>query len=646
MARRKIDKVALANLIRELEGLDNEQRADLMSLLNEQKTFGLVWEEKPEDAQEKLRTEIPVLKEVPEKRLDKGGKDAPNHVLIEADNLHAVTALMYSHEGKFDAIYIDPPYNTGNKDWRYNNDYVDDQDSYRHSKWLSLMYHRLLIAKKLLNPDNSVLIITIDDKEYLHLGCMLEQLFPMSKLTMVSSVINPSGKAKKGGVDFSRTDEYIFFVQIGTSVVLPENRDFSQTPITWEALRRHSLANGRGKHGVGACGPNQFYPFYVDNTTKKIVDIGNPIMEDTDRFTVESKEGCTTVFPVRDDGTEMNWGCVREEALKRLSKGYLKVGSYFPKKPQQYSIQYLTSGTIKAIESGDVVVTGRSSDGGVEGFFPEGKPKMPTTNWNKPMHNATSYGTDLLSQIFGGSVFDYPKSVYAVEDALKLFLMYNQSAKILDFFAGSGTTLHATMQLNAEDGGHRQCILVTNNENNICEEVTYERNKRVIEGYTTPKGDKVEGLKNNNLRYYKVDFVPRDNSVEAKRKLMEASTDLVCIKHDVYQELDAFGSLKLKPHFARYFAEKGKQILIIYKAEAIEYFVKEIAAMPDDTNILVYVFSTNNYAMDADFEDVADKVTLCALPAAIYNAYLKVLPKKTTMSQDEEESINQTNEED
>ncbi|MBR6226724.1 MAG: site-specific DNA-methyltransferase [Bacteroidales bacterium] len=386
------------------------------------------------------------------------------HTLIEADNYHALQLLVYLYGGKVDCIYIDPPYNSGAKDWKYNNDYVDENDNYRHSKWLSMMEKRLLLAKKLLNPKDSVLMVTIDDKEYYRLGCLLEQVFPEAKITMISSVINPAGKAKKGGVDFSRTDEYVYFLQLGESVVLPETREVKKSPIAWEALRRHSIANGRGKHGVGACGPNQFYPFYIDKVTKKIIEIGEPIPETMNRFDVKNIEGCETVFPVRDDGREMNWGCVRETALDMYKKGYLRVGQYYPNKPQQFNIVYITKGNIKAIENGEVIVTKSDEFGFVEGYYPVGKPKVPTTSWNKPTHNATSYGTDLINSFFKDGRFDYPKSIYAVYDCLRFFVANKLNALILDFFAGSGTTLNAVNLLNSEDGGFRRCIMVTNNE--------------------------------------------------------------------------------------------------------------------------------------------------------------------------------------
>jgi adenine specific DNA methylase Mod len=262
-----------------------------------------------------------------------------------------------------------------------------------------------------------------------------------------------------------------------------------------------------------------------------------------------------------------------------------------------------------------------------------------TNWWSHEMFGHNQGANDLLTSIFGKkNIFSNPKPIELLKGIINVSLKDNQSSIILDFFAGSGTTLHATMQLNEEDGGKRQCILVTNNENNICEEVTYERNKRVIEGYTTPKGEQVEGLKNNNLRYYKIDFVDRDSSVTAMKKLMVASTDLLCIKQNLYEEKDTFGSIILKPNIARYFNDGVKQMLIIYNTDAIESLVAEIEKMPEDTNIITYVFSTNNYPLNADFEDVADKVSLCALPAAINNAYRNVLPNKLTPKSDDHET--------
>ena len=200
---------------------------------------------------------------------------------------------------------------------------------------------------------------------------------------------------------------------------------------------------------------------------------------------------------------------------------------------------------------------------------------------------------------------------------------------ILDFFAGSGTTLHATMQLNSEDGGHRQCILVTNNENNICEEVTYERNKRVINGYTTPKGIEVAGLKKNTLRYYKTDYISRDRTQKNMRELVAAATDLLCIKEDLYDEQKTFGRFKLKPQLARYFNNGKKHMLIVYREELIDEIAEEIKNLDfGKMRLKIYVFSPGRYAFNDNFLEVEDKVELVALPAAIYDAYQKVLPKR------------------
>lgn len=381
------------------------------------------------------------------------------HTLIEADNYHALQLLEYLYAGKVDCIYIDPPYNTGARDWKYNNDYVDGSDAYRHSKWLSFMEKRLKLAKRLLNPQDSVLIVTIDEKEYLHLGCLLEELFPEAGMQMISSVINPAGAGRQN--EFSRTDEYIFVLRFGKASVLPESRDMEDVPIIWDTLRRSDLASRRGTTKGGTA---QFYPIYVNDETHRIEKIGDPIPADVPIDKVPALPGCTAVFPIRDNGIEMNWGLRPEQVRERLNNGYIRVGKYTPNKPQKYIISYVTGGNIKDIENGVAVVRGYENDGSIIAYYPKGRDKMPTTNWNRPTHDAQRYGTDILKKLLQDKRFSFPKSLYAVHDVIRFFVANKPNALIVDFFAGSGTTLHAVNLLNAEDGGHRRCIMVTNNE--------------------------------------------------------------------------------------------------------------------------------------------------------------------------------------
>lgn len=381
------------------------------------------------------------------------------HTLIEADNYHALQLLEYLYAGKVDCIYIDPPYNTGAKDWKYNNDYVDNNDQYRHSKWLSMMQKRLKIAKKLLNPNDSVLIVTIDEKEYLHLGCLLEEMFPEANMQMISSVINPYGTQRLN--EFSRNDEYIFFLMFGRSQPAGIVNEDAPEQSYWKTFRRGDLASRRGQPKGGKA---QFYPIYVDDLTRKIVSIGDPIAHEVDWHTVQGMPGCTTVFPLRDDGTEMNW-CVRPEAARALlEKGYIKAGTANYKTQQIYPILYLRSGTIDDIDSGKLVIDGYADDNSIIAHYVQQKEQMPQTNWHFKEHSARDYGSNLIRDIFKDKRFTFPKSLYAVKDCLFLFVKNKPNALIVDFFAGSGTTMHAVNLLNAEDGGHRRCIMVTNNE--------------------------------------------------------------------------------------------------------------------------------------------------------------------------------------
>lgn len=393
------------------------------------------------------------------------GIDKPFHSVINGENYHVLKALTYTHRGRVDAIYIDPPYNTGAKDWKYNNDYVEGDDLYRHSKWLAMMERRLLVAKELLNPMDSVLIATIDEKEYLRLGLLLEQVFPEASIEMVTSVISAKGVARVG--QFSRVEEFIFFVRIGQSVVqlgeqnmLDESRSASAQigcEIDWLGLRRREPTARRGAR------PNQFYPIFVDLNTGYIHSIGDPIADNVDRTLVAVPRGSFAVWPQRPNGDEGLWGITPETARRYLKDGYIRSRNHKPEK-EQAAIHYLPSGTVNAIQDGRIEITGRDADGAVQAVYRERKGVIPKRVWNMASHNAENGGSLVLSRLLPGRRFPFPKSLYAVEDALRFFICHKSEAVVLDFFSGSGTTAHAVMRLNRQDGGKRQCISVTNNE--------------------------------------------------------------------------------------------------------------------------------------------------------------------------------------
>jgi adenine-specific DNA-methyltransferase len=397
-------------------------------------------------------------------RVARGGADKPCHSVINGENYHVLKALTWTHRGKVDAIYIDPPYNTGAKDWKYNNDYVEGDDLYRHSKWLAMMERRLLIARELLNPADSVLIVTIDEKEYLRLGLLLEQVFVDGAITMVSAAINRSGVVRAG--DFTRINEYIFFVMFGESKVIPQ-RSGEVEQVRWASLRRFEDSSRR--HGPQPR-PDQFYPIFVRRSDMQVALIGDSIGYDVPRASVAARPGCITVWPLKPDGTEMIWGLTPATARKRLAEGYLKVVT--AKGGKNPTLYYLTSGQVAEIERGELMVTGRDEHGVAEVEFRRGKATFPSTQWDYDSHQSKTGGTAMLAALIPGRRFPFPKSLYAVEDALKLFVSEKKSAVVLDFFSGSGTTAHAVMRLNRQDGGRRQCICVTNNEVAVDEQKT------------------------------------------------------------------------------------------------------------------------------------------------------------------------------
>lgn len=467
------------------------------------------------------------------------------HTLIEADNYHALQTLAYLYPDMVDCIYIDPPYNKPDShDWKYNCDYVDGTDSYRHSKWLSMIEARLKIAKKLLNPEDSVLIVTIDELEYHHLGCLLEQVFPEARIQMVSDVINPRGATRDG--QFSRSDEYIYIVQMGKNSVSYPRKNVKHY-VEWYRLRRTDLESRRGTTKGGT---QQFYPIYVDKTTEKIIKIGTPLSIDENRKDVPQIENAIPVFPINNDGIEMNWGVTPETLQLLLDNHFVRVKKNDEGKPQPYLIHYISYKQFENISNGNARIEGYNEDGTAIVVEEEGHVIRPGSAWNNSYHNAGTYGSELIGEILCDKRFSFPKSLYSEHDTLKYFLAEKKNALVVDFFAGSGTTLHAVNLLNKEDGGNRRCIMVTNNEIGekkekqlskkgirpgddewekwgIARYVNWPRTKCSIQGIDVNgkpiQGDYITSLtetKKTDRKFTQINFLPADANKKQKKALV------------------------------------------------------------------------------------------------------------------------------
>ena len=384
------------------------------------------------------------------------------HTLIEADNYHALQLLCYLYAGMVDCIYIDPPYNTGARDWKYNNDYVDSGDQYRHSKWLSMIKRRLELAKILLNPKDSVLIVTIDEKEYIHLGCLLEEMFPEARMQMVSCCINPGGVSRL--TEFTRTDEYIYFLKFGSSspspIELSEEwmggvKNTSKTKVHWEGLLRTGTNNMRKDR------PNLFFPVLVSSDGSKFVGAGDPLPLNADKNTYKTDSDTFAIWPIHLDGSEGCWRISKDKLIELYNNHVVRLGKFTDR---GMAIRYLKNGEHQKVLNGTYKIVGIREDNSYELDDSDYKPSyIPSTQWTISSHDASRQGSNLLTSIIGKR-FSFPKSLYAVHDTIRFFIANKPNALIVDFFAGSGTTLHAVNLLNKEDGGNRRCIMVTNNE--------------------------------------------------------------------------------------------------------------------------------------------------------------------------------------
>lgn len=541
--------------------------------LLKRKKFGIVWEDKPEDVAEQCKEFLPILKE--EKKRDVSiNKSGTTHIFIEGDNYHALSVLNYTHRRKIDIIYIDPPYNTGNTSWRYNNDFVDKEDRFRHSKWLSFMSKRLRLAKKLLK-EKGALICAIDHNEQEALGLLLREIFPNREIVCVTIIHNPGGIQ---GNNFSYSHEYAYFVYpVGGRFIALQNR---QDNPDVRPLRDVSKGNHL-RTDAAKC----FYPILVKD--QKIVGFGDVCDDEfhPQSANIKRRDGITEIYPIDPQGNERKWVFSRQsvESIKdELSVEYNKHRKIWDVIRKKTEFNYKTV-------------------------------------WTDKKYNANIYGTKLLAEILD-TKFPYPKSLYTVEDCIKAIIHDKNDAVILDFFAGSGTTGHAVLEMNREDGGKRQFILCTNNEDNdgsgtkIASDICYPRIKNVMQGYTT-NGQKIKGL-GGNLKYFSTEFVDNVKTDNDKRIFTLRCTEMLCLAEGTFEEVMA-----KKRAFAIY-ENQAHMTGIIYDEDSITDFKKE--ARKHKKPFVVYVFSYDHTYNEGDFEDMENLKTVKPIPEVILNVYRKI----------------------
>lgn len=493
-----------------------------IKVLKDRKKFGLVWEDKPEDVVLSCETHVPTLKEVKTRKLVTDNS-LPTNILIEGDNYHSLSVLNYTHKGKIDVIYIDPPYNTGSSDWKYNNDYIDSEDSFKHSKWISMMNNRLSLAKNLLS-EKGFIVCAIDHYELLTLGLLMDEIFGEENRIGIVTVVHKS-EGRNQEKFFGTSHEYALFYARDKS-----KANFNSVALSEDIKKTFDHQDERGlfrlntyinkNHGQGGIDtssrenrPEFWYPIYVS--------------KDLQEFSLKKRVGYEEVFPIKS-GNERTWRTKLETFLDRLKSG---------------------------------LIVAKRVDGNIEIFEKYYENQVIKTHWVDSKYHATQFGTKLLNDILIDSKFNFPKSLYLIEDILKL--VSKKESITLDFFAGSGTTGHAVLELNKEDGGDRKFILCTNNENKIAEEVTYERLKRVIKGYKNKKGEKVEAL-GGNLSYYKTDLVDIEKlqriSDESKIKITYQAGEMIAIRENTLDETD-------KNDWWQIFENEEKRTAIYFKED-------------------------------------------------------------------------------
>ena len=560
-------------LKKDYSGWSKEDLVREIRKLEKRKKYGVVWEDKPEEVAELCKEKLPVLVEDKDREILTDTK-SPTNILIEGDNYHALSVLNYTHKGKADVIYIDPPFNTGNKTWKYNNNYVERDDEFRHSKWISFMNKRLRLSKNLLNT-SGIIVVAVDDYEMHTLRLLMDEIFGEdNRLGTIVVVHNPRGR--NDDKYFATMHEYMLvyakntsFASVGYFALTEEDQDsFSMedgiSPFNLTSFMR------TGNNSDRSTRPKLFYPIYYESEKNKL--------------SLDKTKNSVELLPINSAGREKTWRWGEQTFLE--------------KKDTELVVR-------KVKDIYRIFKKRRLSDL---------KGKKPRSVWYNPRYDASSHGIMLLQDMFGKTdVFPYPKSIWTVFDILEI--VTKKDSLIVDFFAGSGTTGHAVSLLNERDKGNRKFILCTNNENNICTEVCYPRISKIIKGYKNKSKEELPGV-GGNLKYFKTDFVDAEATDANKKKLVDKSTEMLCLKED------CFNNVVAEQHFKLFTNSQGKSLGIVYDDDGIEPFKEQLKKW--GKKFIVYVFSLDESAREEEFEDVQKLVELKPIPAVILNVYKRI----------------------
>lgn len=589
--------------MQQLDELTKNELIALVKQLRKRKKYGLVWEHKSEDVVERCLKELPVLEELTDKELITK-KDGRYNILVEGDNYHALSVLNYTHKGKIDFIYIDPPYNTGKDDFVYNDKYVDVEDTYRHSKWLSFMYPRLKLAKKLLKPDG-LIFISIDDNELPNLINLCNSPDVFDEKNYIGTLIHKNNSSKNQASLLSISTEYMLVYAKNKKMLVGKQwriakkgaKDISNT---FNKLKKKGLSLEEIHEQI-----KEMYsrPKYSHLSRWNKVD-ENGVFKDADLSREGGPKDYTIINPTTGKECvvpERGWGKSYNELIRLQSEDLIWYGD-------------------------------EKTPPGVKDYIQNDREMVP----DNFLYFDNSSDTRLIKDMFGSLIFENPKPKEMIKHIISMST--NNNALILDFFAGSGTTAQAIHELNIEKKDRSYSyILCTNNEvdkkkkieltklgiergsseyekEGICQKICYPRIEKIITGYQVKSGRQIKGL-GGNLKYFKTAFVPGEPTDRNKLALTLRATEMICLKEGTFDKVDANGKYQI-------YKGQNKYTGIIFDNLAIEEFKKAI--LPFKGHFNVYIFSLGDDAFDDEFEDMKKKVKITPIPEAILRVYRRI----------------------